>query len=136
MGVMAAKPALAQRLQRLASTMVPAGASPQTPREIAEATGLSPSYVGHLMNGTRENPSQKVIAVLARHFGVPVGYFFDEDDTFARVADQLDKLDLYKVLTRKPALQIATRLGDLSDVDLEAVAGIVERFADRHRGPR
>lgn len=131
---MAANATVAERLARLATTMAPADRGPWKPKEIAEATGLSPSYVGHLFNGTRENPSQKTIQVLARFFGVPAGYFFD-DDEFVRVDEQLDKLDLLKVLRRRNVLTMAARLGDLSDTDLEMVSGVIDhlRQPDRRR---
>ena len=64
----------------------PASRGPYTNAELAalieRATGEQVSYttVWKLRNGQAANPQMKPIAALARTFGVPPGFFFDDSD--------------------------------------------------------
>jgi transcriptional regulator with XRE-family HTH domain len=41
---------------------------------------MNRTYVGKLLNGTRDNPSMDVLWYLAQWFGVPVAYFFPGEE--------------------------------------------------------
>jgi len=41
--------------------------------------GVTKTHLSHLRAGRRDNPSAKLLAALARLFGVPIAYFFDEE---------------------------------------------------------
>ncbi len=41
--------------------------------------GVTKTHLSHLRAGRRDNPSAKLLAGLARLFGVPIAYFFDEE---------------------------------------------------------
>ena len=84
---MAARPALhtlADKVNWLIDRARPAGRGPYTNAELASliqrATGEQVSYttVWKLRNGQAANPQMKLIAALARTFGVPPGFFFDD----------------------------------------------------------
>ena len=131
---MAAGRSLADKLNRLFTTVVPAGRGPYTTEEVAHATGLSKSYVQYLRNGDRDNPTKQTIEVLAAFFGVPVAYFFDDAQT-ARIDDQLDSLALLAALRREDVRRVASRLQQLSGSDLSMLAAFVDRFIkDRDAG--
>src|SRR5438093_3277208 len=56
---------------------------------------ISSSYIWYLRTGQRDNPTFKHINALARFFGVPPAYFFD-DDTTERVEAELALLAAMK----------------------------------------
>ena len=110
------------RLNRLFTQVHPAGRGPYRTSEVAAATGLSTSYLGYLRNGTRDNPTMRQIASLARFFGVPPGYFFD--DGVAAEASE-DDVAVLAALHRPPVRRGAALLPRLSDPAL----GYVEDLA-------
>jgi transcriptional regulator with XRE-family HTH domain len=86
----AAEPALrtlADKVNWLIDRARPAGCCPYTNAELAalieRTTGEKVSYttVWKLRNGQAANPQMKLIAALARTFGVPPGFFFADYDT-------------------------------------------------------
>jgi transcriptional regulator with XRE-family HTH domain len=119
---------LADKLNRLFTTVVPAGRGPYSSEEVAQATGLSVSYVRYLRSGERDNPTKQSIEALATFFGVPPAYFFDDPDEVDRIDRQLDNLALLAALRRANVRHIATRLKDLSDDDLAMLSEFVNRF--------
>lgn len=42
----------------------------------AHGCQISTAYISQLRTGARSNPSDDVVASLAKHSGVPTGYFF------------------------------------------------------------
>jgi transcriptional regulator with XRE-family HTH domain len=85
----AAQPALdtlADKVNWLIEQARPAGRGPYTNVELAalieRTTGekVSHTTVWKLRNGQAANPQMKLIAALARTFGVPSGFFFDDSD--------------------------------------------------------
>lgn len=74
----------ADHLDRLITTVHPAGRGPYTHDEVAEGIqqvggpSLSPPYISQLRRGRRGNPSFAVVAALARFFEVPLAYFAPE----------------------------------------------------------
>jgi transcriptional regulator with XRE-family HTH domain len=120
--------ALADKLNRLFATVVPAGRGPYTSEEVAHATGLSVSYVRYLRTGDRDNPTKQSIEALAKFFGVPPAYFFDDPKEVERIDRQLDNLALLAALRRPSVRDLAARLKDLSDDDLAMLSDFVNRF--------
>ncbi|MFI5560762.1 helix-turn-helix domain-containing protein [Amycolatopsis japonica] len=52
---------------------------------------ISQSYIWSLRNGASDNPTKRQLEGLAEFFGVPVSYFFD-DDQAARIDEKLAEL--------------------------------------------
>jgi transcriptional regulator with XRE-family HTH domain len=77
---------LADKMNWLIDRARPAGRGPYTNAELAalieRATGKQVSHttVWKLRNGQAANPQMKLIAALARTFGVHPGFFFDDFD--------------------------------------------------------
>ena len=77
---------LADKMNWLIERARPAGRAPYTNAELAvlieQATGEQVSYttVWKLRNGQAANPQTRLIAALARTFGVHPGFFFDDSD--------------------------------------------------------
>lgn len=75
---------LAARIDHLIATVHPAGRGPYSYQEVADgirAQGgptISAQYLNQLHRGRRDNPTKQHLEALARYFGVPVGYFFDD----------------------------------------------------------
>src|SRR6266542_1671301 len=76
----------ATKLDRLFRMMHPRDRGPYTLEEVVEImrqrgiATISINYLAALRKGTRDNPTKQQLEGLADVFGVPVGYFFDEDD--------------------------------------------------------
>jgi hypothetical protein len=132
---------LAEKLDRLfRAVAAPEGAGRReyTYREAAEAirraTGaaeppVSPTYLWELRTGRRDNPTLRHLAGLAALFGVPPGYFFDDD--LSRGLD--DELELLVALRDPGVRELARRAAGLSPAALAALAGMVD-YARRLEG--
>ncbi|BCY10019.1 helix-turn-helix transcriptional regulator [Actinoplanes sp. L3-i22] len=131
-------PDLAQRLNRLFDEVRPAGRGGRryTNEDVAAAVkAINPeirvggAYLSALRNGTKRHPSTELLAALARHFGKPIAYFFDEPDPEPG-ADELARL-----ADNTQVRRLALRALDLSPEGLTAVAELVEQAlaADRRR---
>jgi transcriptional regulator with XRE-family HTH domain len=147
--VRAAIPALrtlADKVDWLISTAHPAGRGPYSDAEVAalirEATGepVTGTAITKLRSGQTANPHQRLIAAMARFFGVPPDFFFDRyDGDQARnlTGEQAELLALIRGADITPAdLRVLLRL---SPHALQLLAGFVTAAADdqaRHRdGP-
>ena len=95
-GDVAPRGTFAERLDYLFQT-VKSEDGPPTMDEVAariSAQGgerVSSAYLSALRRGVRDNPSLRTIEALARFFGVPATYFFD-DGTAEEVRSQLELL--------------------------------------------
>jgi transcriptional regulator with XRE-family HTH domain len=130
---------LADKLNHLFATVRPAGRGPFTHAEVGAATGLAPTHIGYLRTGERDNPTVRTLESLARFFGVPVSYFLNDDDT-RRIDEQLRQLQsmaaLQQALKRDGVQQLATRMGDLTDGSIAAIAQLVDLLLDKeHHHP-
>lgn len=47
-----------------------------TAAQLAEAIGVTPTYISEMERGIKKNPSMQVIAGMAEALGKPVSYFF------------------------------------------------------------
>jgi transcriptional regulator with XRE-family HTH domain len=79
---------------------------------------ISQSYIWQLRKAHKDNPTYKHLQALAAFFGVPVGYFFDDDVT-DRVDAQLEKLRaeqarLHELAGTDDVRIMAMRAGELS----------------------
>ncbi len=127
---------LADRINHLFAMVKPAGRDAFTNGEVAAATGLSPSNVGYLRTGERDNPTMQTLDALARFFGVPVAYFYD-DEAAQRIEEQLNRLQsmaaLQQAFQRDGVQQLATRMGELSDNGIAAISQLVDLLLDKEK---
>ncbi|XVQ08173.1 helix-turn-helix domain-containing protein [Spirillospora sp. CA-255316] len=119
---------LADRLNHLFATIVPPARGPYTNQEVAAGirdagTDISAQYLSLLRRGERDNPTLKHLEALARFFGVPPAYFFDEETT-RRVDEELTALAALRDIGVRG---VALRAAGLSPTGLEAVHTIIEQ---------
>ncbi len=72
---------MALRMRYLLATVPKADGVAYTVEEVADGTSLSLTYLRNMLAGRQDNPSRKVIAALARFFGVSPAYFFEAQDS-------------------------------------------------------
>lgn len=105
----------ADRLNHLFDTVVPAGRGPYSTAEVAQAITdqgepVSGSYLWMLRKGQRDNPTLRHLNALAKFFGVPPAYFFDQ-----QVTEQVDTdLELLVSLRDAGVRNVALRASGLS----------------------
>ena len=120
----------AERLAKLIATVHPPDRKPYSYREIAKGvvdlTGVSMSatHVQQLAVGARRDPKRSHIQALARFFGVPVTYFFD-DDVAERVDGQVAEVVAWRDTEARDLAQRAMRL---SPRDRETVTTLVDQL--------
>lgn len=92
-------------------------------KEISDATGgaISGTYLWELATGKKHNVTLEQLDVLARFFGVPPDYFFNEE-TSERVRAQLA---LASALRDAKIRSLALRAEGLSPANLDALLTIV-----------
>lgn len=119
-----------ERLSDLFEKVHPPGRGPYTyaelSRKIQEESGvqLTPSAIHALRRGHRPNPTMQTIQALADAFGVPAGYFFDDE-----VAEQtLAVLEVREAMRDQQVAGVALRSADLSPASLRALRTVVEQF--------
>lgn len=112
---------------------------------VATGVTISQSYIWQLRRGRKDNPTFKHLQALAKFFGVPVSYFFDDEVT-DRVNEQLEQLRaeqarLNEIMGSSDAQLMALRAGELSPqgrrqvMDLLDVVHRLEQ-AERDTGPQ
>ncbi len=119
---------LADKLNHLFDTVVPAGRGPYNTEEVARAitdTGIpvSGSYIWLLRRGRRDNPTLKHLEGIAKFFGVPPAYFFD-DEVAATVHAELE---LLSALRDSQVQHVALRAAGLSRESLDTISELIER---------
>lgn len=109
----------------------------------AEAIGgqtISQSYIWQLRNSIKDNPTIKHLQGLARFFGVPVSYFFDDsvtdrvDAELARLREQQEKLT--QLRSGGDAQMIAMRAGELSESRRQQVIDLLNVVYELEKGER
>lgn len=131
--------ALAEKVEWLISHAHPAGRGPYSNAEvvtlIAKATGqeFSHTTIWKLRNGQAANPQMRLIEALARTFGVPPAYFFDDYDEehAGLLREQVELLALIRD-TGVTAAQLRTLL-QLSPEALQAVTDLIKHTAQKER---
>lgn len=98
---------------------------------IARATGeeISPTTIWKLRNGQATNPQMRVIEALARTFGVPPAFFFDDYGVgdLGLLEEQVEVLALVRAAGIRSVELRA--LAGLSPEGRQAVAGLIARTA-------
>jgi transcriptional regulator with XRE-family HTH domain len=122
---------LADKLNHLFETVVPAGRGPYSSEEVARAISdrgvpISGSYIWLLRRGQRDNPTIRHLEGLASFFGVPPAYFFDDEVTRS-VGSQLAMLG---VLRDSHVQHVALRAAGLSPRSLRSIAEVIERVRE------
>jgi transcriptional regulator with XRE-family HTH domain len=135
----------ADKLSRLFDVLHPAGERPMSTRELAarvkEHGGrISAAYISELRTGKKTNPTMDHIVGIAAAFGVPAGYFIDEEIA-GRVGAELDRLEELKRNTALAELAeqqvtINLRTARLSDDDREGFDEMVAAFWARRKQRR
>ena len=99
----AALRSLADKVNWLIDRAHPAGRGPYSNNEVAalikDATGEDVSYttIWKLRNGQAQNPQKRLIEALAKTFGVPPAFFFDDyDDQAGLLHEQVELLALVR----------------------------------------
>lgn len=90
------------------------------------ATGVpvTAMYLSQLRRGVKDNPSAKLVGGLAAFFGVPVAYFFDQEEA-SRIQAQLDQL---AILRDQRIRGIMHRTQGMSEAGVEHLAGIIDHI--------
>jgi ESX-1-secreted protein regulator len=123
---------LADKVNWLIERAHPAGRGPYSNNEFAElikgVTGEEVSYttIWKLRNGQAKNPQMRLIEALAKTFGVPPAFFFDDYDEkqAGLLQEQVELLALIRDAHINTA-QLRTILS-LSDEARQAVADLIE----------
>lgn len=119
---------LSERLNHLLVTTSPPGGKQLATRELAQQLTdaghqVSHTYVARLLNGQTDDPSLRCLQALAKVFGVPPGYFVDDE-----VAEQVDRdLELLAALRDGGVRVIALGARGLSQGSQETVLKVIEQ---------
>ncbi|MEU9456735.1 helix-turn-helix domain-containing protein [Streptomyces sp. NPDC048277] len=122
---------LADKLNHLFVNMTTADRTPYTVEEVARAISaagisISGSYIWLLRRGQRDNPTLRHLEGLAKFFGVPPAYFFDDQVTEMVNAE----LSLLTALRDTQVQQIALRTAGLSTKSLKSIGEVIERVRE------
>lgn len=134
---------LADKVNWLIDRAHPQGRGPYSNVELAEmitkASGVEVSYttVWKLRNGQAQNPQKRLIEALARTFGVPPAFFFD--DYGQQAAGLLrDQVELLALVRDSGITTVQLRaIAGLPDDARQAVVALIEataRAESRRRG--
>jgi transcriptional regulator with XRE-family HTH domain len=125
---------LADKVNWLIDRAHPAGRGPFSNNEVADlitkATGEEISYttIWKLRNGQAQNPQKRLIEALARTFGVPPAFFFDDyDEQASLLQDQVELLALVRD-ARISSAQLRAIL-ELSPQARQAIIDLVQATA-------
>jgi transcriptional regulator with XRE-family HTH domain len=120
---------LADKLDRLFRTVTP-GQGEYTHAAVADAireqqgVQISHTYIWQLRTGKRDNPTLQHLTALAKFFGVPIGYFLDDEQ-----ADKIDReLELLAAIRESGVSEIALRAAGLSPGSRDAVGDMVRKI--------
>jgi transcriptional regulator with XRE-family HTH domain len=133
---------LADKVNWLIDRAHPAGRGPFSNNEVAalikDVTGEEVSYttIWKLRNGQAQNPQKRLIEALARTFGVPPAFFFDDyNEQAALLQEQVELLALVRD-ARISSAQLRAIL-ELSPQARQAITDLVAATArDDTRRPR
>jgi ESX-1-secreted protein regulator len=126
---------LADKMNWLIEHAHPAGRGPYSNNEVCflifKATGeqISHTTIWKLRNGQQTNPQMRVIDALAKAFGVPPAFFFDDydEEKLGLLQDQVELLALIRD-AKITSAEFRALLG-LGPEGRQAVAGLIERVA-------
>lgn len=127
---------LAQKLNYLFQTFHPGQSEPYSSRYVASAITaaahqrgdtkyeITHSYISLLRSGERDNPTMKHLEALAGFFGVPVSYFFTDDEAAGRIEQQRE---LLAAMADVGVREVAFRAAGLSPESLETIAEVLRQ---------
>ncbi|MDJ0460194.1 helix-turn-helix domain-containing protein [Streptomyces sp. H27-C3] len=122
----------AQLLDHLFREVHPPARGPYTYTEVAEGIqeasggegkGLTASAIQQLRTGAKKNPTRHTIKALAGFFGVPAGYFFDEE-TAERARAEIAVL---AAMRDQGVRTVALRANGLSTESLQMLSAVIEQ---------
>lgn len=128
----------ADRLNFLFETVHPATRRRYSNDEVAaaihdhHATGISATYIWLLRNARRDNPTIKHVEALARFFGVPSAYFFNEDMT----SQVTRELRLAQTLKSVGVQRLALRANGLSAQSIDTLIEMIDRVRELEGLPK
>jgi transcriptional regulator with XRE-family HTH domain len=135
---------LAEKLEYLFRTVRESGRREYSNEEVSAAIArdqeetISASYIWYLRTGQRDNPTFKHLNALAKFFGVPPAYFFDD-----AAADKVEaELALLNAMKDAGVRDVALRAAGLSPESLDAIGDVIARVRQleglhpRHREDR
>ncbi|MER5183280.1 helix-turn-helix domain-containing protein [Streptomyces sp. NPDC002896] len=120
---------LADRLDRLFTTVHPKGRGPYSYEEVASGIRrqggptISASYIWQLRTGAKDNPTKRHLEALSGFFGVKPAYFFDDEES-EKIAAELDAL---AAMRDAGVRSVALRASGLSDKSLKIISEFIER---------
>lgn len=126
---------LAEKVRWLIDTAHPADRGPYSIAEVCflihKATGeqVSHTTIWKLANGQSQNPSKRLIELLAKTFGVPPAFFFDDFDgeQLGLLQEQVELLTLIRN-AKITSAELRALLG-LDSAGRKAVASAIQRTA-------
>jgi len=126
---------LAEKVRWLIDTAHPADRGPYSIAEVCflihKATGeqVSHTTIWKLANGQSQNPSKRLIELLARTFGVPPAFFFDDydEEQLGLLQEQVELLTLIRD-AKITSAELRALLG-LDSAGRKAVADAIQRTA-------
>ncbi|MGW9131958.1 XRE family transcriptional regulator [Streptomyces sp. NPDC055681] len=120
---------LADRLDRLFTTVHPKGRGPYSYEEVASGIRqqggptISASYIWQLRTGAKDNPTKRHLEALSSFFAVKPAYFFDDEES-EKIAAELDAL---AAMRDAGVRSVALRASGLSDKSLKIISEFIER---------
>jgi ESX-1-secreted protein regulator len=132
---------LADKVNWLIERAHPAGRGPYSNAEvialIEKVTGeqFSHTTIWKLRNGQAANPQMRLVGALARTFGVPPAFFFDDHDPAQAglLAEQVELLALVRA-TGVTSAQLRSLL-ELTPEAIQAVADLIKHPSGGRAGP-
>lgn len=122
----------AELLDYLFKQVHPDNRGPYTYAEVAEGIqeasggqgkGLTASAIQQLRTGAKKNPTRHTIKALADFFGVPAGYFVDEEAAHRTRAE----IAVLAAMRDRDVRTVALRANGLSAETLQMVAAVIEQ---------
>ncbi|MGW9715144.1 helix-turn-helix domain-containing protein [Streptomyces albidoflavus] len=120
---------LAERLDHLFATVHPKGRGPYSYEEVASGikrqggATISASYIWQLRSGGKDNPTKRHLEALGSFFGVPVSYFFDDEESRHIQAE----IDALAAMRDAGVRSVALRASGLSDRSLQIISDVIDR---------
>lgn len=91
----------------------------------------STAYIQQLRRGARANPSWPLVVAFARLFGVPVGYFSDEDQNSVIPPEDLQLLNAIRTPELRDLIQ---KLNGIGPQARQVIARLIDEVSSLDRG--
>lgn len=125
------RPTLADKVERLFTTMHPANRRPYTLQEVSDGirerygVSISVNQLWELRHGKKANPRKEQLEALALFFRVPVVYFFDDHPA----SDEIDaELELLGAMRDAGVKNIALHATELTPEGRRMIAAMIEEM--------